>query len=428
MFDGTKFIWTLNFILAGAIAVMTAITLISVFLYRTSLNHRMATLRRLRRQLADSAGNKKEYENPQTESLSLNQFRATELIEIINRLRNQVDDKYDALIRKEMDLSNRWQEILSLAGKSRDKWRRSEALMTLSFADWKAARPILQQALGDHDDDIVYSALFALARIHHAESSQMLIEQIARKPESGQMIAIALEKSPPEVIATWVRFLNHVSPAARYWTLKLLTQTNHALSPEQIPLLARDSSDNVRAAFYEHLHKLQIAEGTPFLKEALRDSAWFVRLQALRALARVERERSLEPLIQFLGDDDSPVIQKNLQIVFSLYPKLLEPYFNAAVTHKRLRLQRTLIGAWVHAGEIKTFLENLFSPDINISSSARDLLEKLIQTGLHFGLKKELETFQTEKRATILETVKKINPKLAATLMSPGMTWPAQQA
>jgi HEAT repeat protein len=304
-----------------------------------------------------------------------------------------------------------------LAGSSRNKWHRIEAIIILGYVDTPQAVKILTANLTHKDEDVVYFSILALSQRKTSEIAGLLLKSISKGIVSGQKIVSLLENFPLSVADSVCAELKDPDLSVRYWALKLLARLKFV---EAVPLVAgltRDRSADVRAAACECLGVLAKREAREVLMGCLKDEAWFVRMFAVRALGVIFGSESLE-LVAGLIDDASWPVKESVEKILARHIEKALPYLERCLVSPDGLTRASCVSAFVDAVYIPKILEDILDGSLQARELAQRLLEELIRSNFYFGLKKAVDGLQAHHREKILQVVSGIDGELARKLQS----------
>ncbi|MCX5679059.1 MAG: HEAT repeat domain-containing protein, partial [Candidatus Omnitrophica bacterium] len=200
-------------------------------------------------------------------------------------------------------------KIEKTAYKSFNKWRRIEAMLTLSYLDNKNAPAIFEISLQSKDDDIRYFSVIALGEMKSDSSARILVDLIRKDGFSRRKIVSVLESFPPEVTASYtIPLLKDNRPDVRFWALKLLSRLDPGKYLSVISMLVKDPSDEVRSAACECLGNTGKTGAAEALYSSLKDDSWVVRSAAVKALSNLLGNACLPKVTKLIKDNSLSVI------------------------------------------------------------------------------------------------------------------------
>src|SRR5262249_36993638 len=304
--------------------------------------------------------------------------------------------------REALQTSEKVREIVALARHARNKWRRIEALVCLGYLQTSHALDVLYEGLQAPDEDISYAAVLALGQIKNSQSAALLLGFLSHNPFSGQKIVSLLETFPALIVDEILHVVEHPNAVVRFWAVTLLSKFKPEGCFERIQSLTADASPDVRAAACECLGNLGRREAEAVLLQRLRDEVWFVRMQAVRALAKVTGTQHMTAFLELLAQDDSSYVKASIK-------EIIWHDIDQAVTvlEQYLRQDNDLtkkycVDALVDANYVSKICDDILSDDQAARTKAVILLEALIKSRMYFGLKRTVDVYAPEARQKIL--------------------------
>lgn len=199
--------------------------------------------------------------------------------------------------------------IESKALKARNKWRRIEALLSLSYLNDDNAPAIFNTAVKSKDEDIRYFSLIALAQMRNGQSAKILTGLLKNNNFSRRKIVSILENFPPDITSNYtIPLLKDRDKDVRFWALKLLSRLEPGKHLSLISALFRDHSEDVRSAVCECLGNSKDKAAADTLSLALKDGSWLVRSSAVKAFSQLLGSDSIPKVIGLLGDSSLSVL------------------------------------------------------------------------------------------------------------------------
>lgn len=200
-------------------------------------------------------------------------------------------------------------KIEKAARSARNKWRRIEATLILSYLDDGNAPSIFEKALLSGDDDIRYFSMLALGQMKNQRSAGILVNLIKDDNFSRRKIVSILEGFPPDITSECAMpLLNNDKADVRFWTLKLLSRLKPGKHLPEISRLSVDASERVRSAACECLGNSGISGASEILSRSLKDNSWLVRSAAVKAISELLGDDCVPEIIGLLGDNSLSVL------------------------------------------------------------------------------------------------------------------------
>ena len=304
-------------------------------------------------------------------------------------------------------------ELEQRAAHEKNKWQRIEATKCIGHISSPTALEILGQNLDEQDDDIQYFAMLALSYIRTPAAAQIMLKFLTRGVISGHKVVAALEAFPATMLPDVYRTLEDADEKSRFWLLKLLSTFK---PKEAVPVVVKytaDTSADVRAAACECLGAVGSAEARDALQRCVQDEVWYVRLQAVRALARILGVACLPQLLPLLGKEPSVLVQESIKSVLTRDEKAVLSTTEDLLSQEDQTVKAWCVNALVDSNNVIKLLAQCIAGPAQERERAVSLLKKLIQSNIHFGLKETLAQFQPEARRRLLAVVGSIDSGLA---------------
>lgn len=294
-----------------------------------------------------------------------------------------------------------------------NKWRRVEALKCLGHLQTPAALTLLEQALAEEDADIRYFAVLALAHMRTAPAARVLLDQLRSHAFDGHKIVALLEAFSPDVVPEVYAALQQSDARVRFWLLKLLARFKVAVDLPTVTGFTRDLSPDVRAVACESLGYANRTEALAPIAQCLKDPIWYVRLQAVRALARLQGSACLPQLAELMAGETNALVQESIKNVMLRDPAGTLPATERFLDQTDQTVKEWCVNALVDSNSVVKLLTLCLSEQGGVRENARGVLTKLIASHLHFGLKQALDQLQAGARRQILEFVAGVDAVLA---------------
>jgi len=321
---------------------------------------------------------------------------------------NEAAEKLKRYFTEAVDFS----KTVKIAKKSRNKWRRIEALISLGYVGGAEVMDVIRNSLRDKDEDVAYFSMLALGKIKTQESARILLAATRDRIFDGNRIISILEDFPPFVIDEAAKALGHPDPLIRFWAVKLLTHFRPQHLSENIQKLIGDESSQVRAAVCECLGKIGARESAEAVGQCLHDPVWFVRRRAIKALSRLVGAECIPEIVGFLADENMMIrdgVKKAMahDILASL------PYIARGFQEGQLSLKKDYAEVVETSGYLTVLFSDLLYGEAPAKDKARSLLKGVLSSGAHVGIEGLLSGFEKESRAAILLEIAKIDENLA---------------
>jgi HEAT repeat protein len=213
------------------------------------------------------------------------------------------------------------------------KWRRIAALLILTEARHPGVLPLLREALGDPDRDVVDAALKALGRLRERAAARLLIDVLCEYAYPPSRVASILDRFPlpiPDLICPLTR---SPRPVVRFWAATLLARYHSGPEIEAaLATLVSDEDPRVRKAAAVTLGRLGSPQAMNVALRLLDDPVFYVRAHAVRALAALGRPALAELIAPALGDRNWWVrlaAKESLMAMGSIAGPALLPYLDS---------------------------------------------------------------------------------------------------
>ncbi|HLD36399.1 MAG TPA: HEAT repeat domain-containing protein [Planctomycetota bacterium] len=310
--------------------------------------------------------------------------------------------------------SKKIDQIEKTARRSRNKWRRIEALLIVGYGNTSSALEILKEGLSSKDDDIYYFSLLSLGQIKSVMSARILIDFMGKRAFSGYRIIALLEKFPASIVNEVVRGIESANPTVRFWSVKLLSKLKPVQLVKRIEKLTWDESADIRAASCECLGELGMEEAKESVLRCLSDNAWFTRMHAARALAKILDKDSI-PLLLPLLKDSAPEVRNSVKKIMAQYITASLPYIEKYLLGNEYdeTIKKECAEVLEDAGYFTELFNNILTGDTGAAHNSTKLLEELVKTHAHLGLETTLSGFSIEARQKILGVISGVDKDMA---------------
>ena len=193
--------------------------------------------------------------------------------------------------------------LLDVLRHSPDKNIRAGAADVLDWADSEDVREALRAALEDPDEDVRHMAVWSLGRLGDLRALDMLLAERAN-PRIGDEPADTLARMGSEAVPQLIAALaDSARPAyQRVNAARALCLIGDNRTVEPLIVALYDDDEDVRAAAASALRDLKDARVLEPLLAALRDSSSKVRLQAAYALTSSEDGRAFNAIVHFIRE------------------------------------------------------------------------------------------------------------------------------
>ncbi|MDD5454596.1 MAG: HEAT repeat domain-containing protein, partial [Candidatus Ratteibacteria bacterium] len=297
--------------------------------------------------------------------------------------------------------SGKIKDIENVAIRSRDKWKRIEAIISLGYADSPLALDILKKSVLDRDPDISYFSILALGQIRSSPSAKILLDFLAGHIDSSNRIATLLEKFPSSVAEEVIRLTESQNELVRFWAIKILSKFKQVQYVEKIESLAVDQSADVRAASCECLGEMGLGRSKDVILPRLKDEAWFVRMHAVRALSRILGPESISEIAGMIKDD-SWLVRDSVKSAMIENINESIPYIERLADGGELKVLKDCAEVLEDSNYLDIILKDISSVDTDAKKRAVKLLNAVVKSGAHLGLEAILAGMEENLRKDVL--------------------------
>jgi hypothetical protein len=194
----------------------------------------------------------------------------------------------------------------SWAGPGVNRWERISALCILTRARADHIHELLFDALQDKDPDVVSNAIVFLGQLQDERAAEILVTALRLQLFLPSFIARQLEKFTIPLNDLLEPLLDVNTIQARYWAVALLARKD---SEENVPLhkiarLADDRDPAVRKVVVQTLGLTGASDEALVVLKLLYDDVPFVRVHAVKALARFHWPGFRESVAAMLDDPE----------------------------------------------------------------------------------------------------------------------------
>ncbi|MDD4954668.1 MAG: HEAT repeat domain-containing protein [Candidatus Omnitrophica bacterium] len=302
--------------------------------------------------------------------------------------------------------------IENIAKNSWNKWRRTEAILALGYAQAESSTGILKKTINDRDEDIVYFSILALGQIRTVQSSKILLNCLRKNTRYQFKILSVLETFPLEIAENIASFLDDKNPQIRIFALRLISKLKPAGYLKRIEELTEDDSEEVCAAACNCLGELGAKEAKDVLAKCLKHNFWLVRAEAVMALSKISGKDCLSQIIERIHDPSLSVIE-SVESVLAGHIEPAMPYIEKFLYGDDVIAKRTCVKALEISGYLLKLLNDILSENDKGRNHSLKVLEGMILSRAHFGLETALLNFTVENRAKILDAIRKIDKAMA---------------
>lgn len=187
-----------------------------------------------------------------------------------------------------------------------DRWQRISALCILTRARSDCVHDLLSEALQDKDADVVSSAVVFLGRMQDRRAAELLVRALQLRLTLPSFIARQLDNFKIPLGGLLEPLLDLDDAQVRYWAVALLARHGAAGTPrtQKIARLADDRDPAIRKAVAQTLGLLGASDEALTILRLLYDDTAFVRVHAVKALARFNRPDFAGSIMAMLADPE----------------------------------------------------------------------------------------------------------------------------
>jgi hypothetical protein len=194
--------------------------------------------------------------------------------------------------------------IASEARPDTDRWQRISALCILTRAKADCIHDLLFDALQDKDADVASSAAVLLGRLQDMRAAELLVLALRLHLYLPSFIARQLDTFKIPLDGLLEPLLDLDNAQVRYWAVMLLARHGggEKLHAQKIARLAEDPDPAMRKAVVQTLGMLGASGEALTVLKLLYDDIAFVRVHAVKALARLNRPDFAGSIVAMLSD------------------------------------------------------------------------------------------------------------------------------
>ena len=217
-------IWKIDIALLAIIFLLTLAIIIYLLAREFLVNHLRRRLSAIKNNIYELLLSKADR---QACPMDTSTITPKEFIDIVtNRSRgaaffNQQEQEY---IRHCFINQNNILKIERIARKSKNKWRRIEAILALGLTQAPCALALFEKGLFDKDRDVSYFSLLAVGRVKTDLSLKILLAFLKKDSVSRQKVAAIIETFPSSAVEKISRLVDDQDPVIRFWGLKILSR------------------------------------------------------------------------------------------------------------------------------------------------------------------------------------------------------------
>jgi len=191
-------------------------------------------------------------------------------------------------------------------------WKRDAAFVALGRTRTPEAVPALSEALDAPAEETRIAAVRGLGRIGLWEAALPIVDHLLAGDLAVPEHAVknALVNCCRDSPKTLLRYLKLATGPARELLARVLAELATSDLGEDLILLATDGDPEVRASGARALGNAQPSFALPLLSVLVQDKEWFVRIRAVVALASIDHNARIRPLLHALCDSNRHVRQR----------------------------------------------------------------------------------------------------------------------
>lgn len=296
------------------------------------------------------------------------------------------------------------------------RWRRVDSLRKRARHATGDDLAVLEKALYDPDEEVSYFSMLALGGLKHAQAAGALIRYMHERPLRAAKAASVLSGFPASSAGQFGAALDDTEPAVRYWSLRLLALLDDGRYADKAESLMQDVSDDVRAAACLYLGRIEGEAGERALERAAKDPVWFVRMQALRSLARKGPARHLPVFIEAIANDDSEPVKRSAENALLGCIEKAIPFLRGLLKTGDPLTKLVCVDALVESNQVSRMMGEILSDDAAGRREAAGVLGDLVDSGIHAGIGRRLRLFEPSRRERLFKNLSEVDAALAARL------------
>lgn len=302
-------------------------------------------------------------------------------------------------------------QVKKIAQKSRNVWKRIEAIYILSLISPDTALEILKTTIKNKNTDIRYFSLLALGEIKNNESAKLLLENLSNPSFSRHKILSLLENFPDNITEEVIKKIDDPNPLIRIWCIRLLSLFTKKQYLEKIIKLTYDKSAKVRAAASECLGKYGNPNARETLLKCLNDDVWFVKMHAARSLNMLFGKEYLKEISQLLTTKEWFLKETVKDILLQHFNDAL-PYIEQFMQSEDETMRQDCVEILESANYITMIFTDLLHHTSIFSVAQLRLLKAIVKIQAHLGIENALNTFGKIESGRILEIIGAFDPEL----------------
>lgn len=261
---------------------------------------------------------------------------------------------------------------------------RAQAVILLGRLRAPRSISVLADLLDDPDGDVRLAAVRALGLVGTPAAARPLLDllQQLELPVSIPSVQRALmnccEKQPHILLLVLERLKGRRQAVLMRVLAELVT-------PGMLPALERMAGaeePQTRAEVARALERLSVADSIPLLIQLANDRVWYVRVRAVRSLARAGGWATADVVLEALNSD-YPEVRQAAAESLAQQPLPLDELIRKARLRLTPQAWRVFLGELGRQGLVWTLAEQLASPVEAVRRIARQWLREALAAGAH---------------------------------------------
>jgi len=340
------------------------------------------------------------------------QLTPKQFLDVISEREFILPKELESQLRECFIASGKVAEIEHIVARSKNKWLKIQAIVSLGYTKSDNAAVLLKDSLNNKDEDISYFSMLALGQLKNKTAAKILLSFIAKRRFSGYRIVSLLEQFPNSITEELLNAIKSTDKATKFWAINLIAKFKPKNAVKRIEELCLDKSDEVRSAACECLGKLEAKDARQILIKALKDNSWVVRMGAVRALTQIFGKEAIGEIAPLI-DDNAWSVRDSVKKAFTYYIREALPYLEAHMCDKQEGCKIDCAETFEEAGYFEVLFEDILSGDANAKAKAVSLLKCIIKSGIHFGIEAVLSAFEKNAYEKLLQEISNIDTALA---------------
>ncbi|MDD4202318.1 MAG: hypothetical protein PHQ52_02515 [Candidatus Omnitrophica bacterium] len=336
----------------------------------------------------------------------------------VNMLQNKgnIQDKAIlAKIRQNLLKTKEIAEVEKIAVRGRNKWKRIEAILALSYINPSYALKVVSQTIYDKDEDIVSFSLEALRNIRTNESAQIILEGIKKHIYSGYKAASIVSVFPCSVAEVFAKEIDSEDENLRFWCIRIIAHLKASQYSSQVANHINDISANVRSSVCEYLGLIKANDLAEMVLEKLSDNIWFVRLRALQSIEQIMAGDCIDNVAPLIRDKSWAVVETAKQIMVK-YPMKSIRYAKEYLFDIDTNIHKIGVEIIDASRYTDKMLEGILSSDDKEREESVEMLRIMLKTGVEIELEPALRESSEHARNLLIKIIGTVDGKKAKQL------------